>query len=164
MIKIVLLAKIILLSIILAFPAKGGELEDGITAYQAKEFSKAMEMLVPLANDGIAEAQFYVGMMYDFGKGTIQDDIRASGWYEKAAKQGHAGAQFGVARMWDQGEGIPGRMDLSWAWASLAAEQEISEAAKLQRDLEKLMTEQEMKGAIKEADRLRQAYLVPFRN
>ena len=139
-------------------------LKDGISAYESGEFKLAMTIFSPLAVEGNRSAQFYLGKMYDYGQGTIQDDLKALNWYQKAAKQGHPEAQFGVARMWDGGEGIPMRMELAWAWATIAAEQNVEKANILRETVEELMSENELSLARKEADRIRKEYVFPFRN
>ena len=48
------------------------------------------------AEQGDAEAQFNLGVMYANGRGVPQDDSEAVRWYRLAADQGHAGAQFNL--------------------------------------------------------------------
>jgi TPR repeat protein len=45
------------------------------------------------AEQGNAEAQYYLGVSYDIGEGVSQDKIEAVKWYRLAAEQGHAEAQ-----------------------------------------------------------------------
>jgi len=48
------------------------------------------------ADDGLAEAQFAMGVFYEFGLKTLrQDSNKAAEWYRKAAAQGHVLAQEG---------------------------------------------------------------------
>ncbi len=56
-----------------------------------------------LAEQGIAETQFYLGLMYEKGLGVPQDYAEAVRWYRKAAEQGHAKAQRTLARMHSRG-------------------------------------------------------------
>ena len=44
-------------------------------------------------NDGSAEAQFNVGLMYALGSGVKQDHREAANWYRKSAEQGYQQAQ-----------------------------------------------------------------------
>ncbi|MBL0641313.1 sel1 repeat family protein, partial [Aeromonas veronii] len=53
------------------------------------------------AEQGDAEAQFNMGLMYDQGQGVPQDDGQAMAWYRLAAEQGHVGAQFNLGWMYD---------------------------------------------------------------
>lgn len=45
------------------------------------------------AEQGDAEAQFDLGVMYDYGDGVAKDKAKAVYWYTKAAEQGNAEAQ-----------------------------------------------------------------------
>ncbi|OAD22483.1 TPR repeat protein [Candidatus Thiomargarita nelsonii] len=52
----------------------------------------AASTVLEKAEQGDAEAQYNLGVMYFKGKGVTQNDISATKWFRKAAKQGHAGA------------------------------------------------------------------------
>ena len=41
------------------------------------------------AEEGVAEAQFNLGVMYAEGRGVPQDDAEAARWYRLAAEQGY---------------------------------------------------------------------------
>ena len=58
------------------------------------------------ANQGIAEAQFNLGLIYDNGEGVQQDYSKAAQWYEKAANQGMPDAQFNLGLMYYNGKGV----------------------------------------------------------
>ena len=53
-----------------------GPLEDGVAAYQEGDYATAMSYWRPLADQGNAEAQASLGMMYLKGQGVSQDDAR----------------------------------------------------------------------------------------
>lgn len=64
--------------------------------------SAATKVWLPLAADGVPEAQATVGELYERqGQYGL-----AKAWYEKAAAQGLARAQFGLAAMLDRGLGM----------------------------------------------------------
>ena len=42
------------------------------------------------AEQGHAQAQFNLGVMYDIGQGTLKDPKKSFEWYKKAAEQGEA--------------------------------------------------------------------------
>ncbi|MBH64573.1 MAG: hypothetical protein CL569_19435 [Alphaproteobacteria bacterium] len=75
-----------------ATPVVAGDWEDGLAAYQAGDYQKAIRLWKPLAEQGGVDAQSYLGLMYDFGEGVPKDDAKAVHWYRKAAEQGHAGS------------------------------------------------------------------------
>jgi TPR repeat protein len=54
------------------------------------------------AEQGFAEAQCNLGVMYRLGRGVPQDDAEAMRWYRKAAKQGNAQAQNGLIIMYEE--------------------------------------------------------------
>jgi TPR repeat protein len=56
--------------------------------------STALKLLRPLVDQDVAEAEFYLGLMYAQGQGVPQDDPAALSWYRKAADKGDADAQF----------------------------------------------------------------------
>ena len=47
------------------------DLVSGISAFEAKEFTKSMQLLSPLAEQGLAEAQYRMGMMFQNGLGRV---------------------------------------------------------------------------------------------
>ncbi len=67
----------------------------GVTTVHADDDANAklFEVHSRLAAKGIAEAQFKLGEMYEEGRGTPRDLVKAREWYEQAAKQGHEEAQ-----------------------------------------------------------------------
>ena len=54
------------------------------------------------AEAGDAIAQNKIGVMYDLGRGVLEDDKEAAKWYRKAAEQGHAEAQINLASMYQE--------------------------------------------------------------
>jgi hypothetical protein len=53
----------------LGAPAAAGPLEDANDAYREKAYAKAAELWRPLAEKGVAEAQYSLGALYADGKG-----------------------------------------------------------------------------------------------
>ena len=45
------------------------------------------------AEQGDAEAQYFIGCCYEYGDGVVKDKAEAVKWYRMAAEQGHAKAQ-----------------------------------------------------------------------
>ncbi|MDA7635388.1 sel1 repeat family protein, partial [Alphaproteobacteria bacterium] len=58
------------------------------------------------AEQGIADAQYNLGQMYQLGEGVRKDDEEAVRWYRLAADQGYAEAQFNLGVMYANGEGV----------------------------------------------------------
>ena len=59
---------------------QGPDFQTGMWAYMSKDYVTAMRELRPLAEEGNATAQYYVGAMYAFGKGVQKDYVRAYMW------------------------------------------------------------------------------------
>lgn len=72
----------------------GADLESAKRAYQEKDYAKAFKELMPLADQGNADAQFIVGKMYWAGQGVLKDSDQAITWFKLSAAQGNADAQF----------------------------------------------------------------------
>jgi TPR repeat protein len=62
------------------------------------------------ADQGDADAQFNLGVMYDTGRGVPQDDAEAERWYRLAADQGDANAQSNLGVMYHR---QPGQLRLT---------------------------------------------------
>ena len=80
----------------LTVPADAGPYEDGNAAYSRKDYATALKIWKPLAEQGHANAQFDLGVIYDNGDGVPQDYAEAVKWYRMAAEQGYATAQFNL--------------------------------------------------------------------
>ena len=50
-------------------------------------------LILPLAEQGVAKAQYNLGLMYGKGKGVVKDDGKAIKWWKLAADQGDGKAK-----------------------------------------------------------------------
>ncbi|HSH49351.1 MAG TPA: DUF805 domain-containing protein, partial [Halomonas sp.] len=82
------------------------------------------------ADGGYAEAQYALGIMYEFGQAVERDDAAAVTWYRKAAAQGLATAQNSLGIMYDQGWGVAQDDGQAVKWYHLAALQGLADAQK----------------------------------
>ncbi len=73
------------------------------------------------AEQGDADAQYNLGVMYSNGEGVPQDDAEAVKWYRNAAEQGYAQAQYNLGIKYDNGEGVPQDYAQAHMWFNLAA-------------------------------------------
>lgn len=105
------------------------QFEKGMTAYNGGDNITALRLWRPLAEQGYAPSQFFMGIMYEQGKWVDQNDVEAVRWYHLAADQGYAEAQFRLGLMYNLGIGAPGSSVEAYKWYSLAAAQGQSEAA-----------------------------------
>ena len=90
------------------------------------DYVAAFRLYLPLANEGLADAQFAVGWMYTKGKGVPQDYAEAVKWLRKAADQGDASAQSQLGWMYEAprgkgGKGISQNHVEAYKWYDLAA-------------------------------------------
>jgi hypothetical protein len=83
--------------------ATAGPLEDAISAYQRGDYATALRLWYPLAEQGDADAQFRLGVMYESGQGVLRNEAEAINWYRKAAEQDDAVAQFNLGVMYAKG-------------------------------------------------------------
>ena len=63
--------------------------EAGLKAYQAKDFDTAFQTWQPLADQGVARAQFYVGALYRDGAGVGRDMVQAYVWLKRSDDLGY---------------------------------------------------------------------------
>ena len=92
---------------------------------EAKDDTKAFQLLIQAAEEGHAPSQFKLGEMYRRGKGvSTQDNAIAFQWYCKAANQNHARAQYRLGIMYEHGVGVPTQDDATAVqWYRKAANQ-----------------------------------------
>jgi len=98
-------------------------LKDGIKAYEAGDYKKALKIYKPLAEQGDALAQHNLGVLYENGHGVPQDYAEAVKWYRKAAEQGFSLAQNNLGDMYENGHGVPQNYAKAVKWYRKAAEQ-----------------------------------------
>jgi TPR repeat protein len=79
--------------------------EAGIVAYQANDLPLAYAAFLTAAEDGHADSQFNVALMYEKGIGVGKDEKEAMVWYGKSALQGNANAQFNLGVFYENGRG-----------------------------------------------------------
>ena len=101
---------------------------EGVAAYNTKDYAKALSLFEKAAEQGDAAAQCNCGLIYDLGKGTAVDKAKALYWYEKAAEQGNIQAQCNCGWMYDLGEGTAVDKAKALYWFEKAAEQGDAQA------------------------------------
>ena len=97
-----------------------------------------------LADQGHADAQYLLGLMYANGEGVPENDAEAVKWFRKAADQGHAAAQFNLGYMYATGEGVPENNIRAYVWLSMAKTQGDVPAASAIGILKAVMTPQQI--------------------
>jgi TPR repeat protein len=117
----------VFLCLLLATPAEAG-FDEGKAAYDSKDYATALREFRPLAEQGLANAQYNLGLMYDKGRGVAQDIAAAAQWFSKAATQGHGAAQSLLGFMYRTGQGVAQDYAEAVKWYRKAAEQGLTNA------------------------------------
>lgn len=82
--------------------ARGGE----YLVYDRADYRSALNVWLPAAEDGDADAQATVGEIYERGLGGEPDYAAAAEWYRRAADNGSARAQYNLGALYEQGLGV----------------------------------------------------------
>ena len=99
------------------------------------------------AEQGIAEAQYNLGVMYRNGRGVGQSDATAMKWYRKAAEQGQTAAQYNLGAMYANGSGVARNLSEALRWARKAEVAGQPEAAGLIQVILELQRQQQQQAA-----------------
>ena len=110
---------VILILFASAGSAIADDLERGLKAYESGDKATAYEVLLPLAEQGNAEAQSVVGLIFNSGEAVTQDYVQASRWLSAAAEQGMGEAQYWLGIAYYRGRGVPRDGVLAYMWFNL---------------------------------------------
>ena len=88
-----------------------------------QDIAEAVKWYRRAAEEGDANAQTKLGLMYDKGDGVPQDFAEAVKWYRRAAEQGNADAQYNLWGMYLKGKAMPQNFADAVKWCRRAAEQ-----------------------------------------
>ena len=97
--------------------------EDAVSALGRRDFTLAVRLFRPLAEQGNLRAQVSLGRMYHGGHGVPQDYQEALKWFRKAAEQADAQAQSMLGGMYANGLGISQDYQEAVKWYRKAAQQ-----------------------------------------
>ncbi len=88
-------------------PALADDFDAGTEAYLAGDFSTAVSLWEPLAEDSHLQAQLGLGKMFEKGSDELpRDEQLAAEWYRRAAVAGLAEAQMRLADLHRAGHGV----------------------------------------------------------
>ncbi len=125
-----------------------------LKAQVEQDDAEAVKWFRKAAQQGLADAQFQLGAMYDKGRGVKQDAAEAVEWFRKAAEQGFADAQLGLGAMYERGRGVKQDRVETYAWWNLAVKTR-KDVAPVLRNLERQMTPQQLTEALKRTEELK---------
>lgn len=84
------------------------------------------------AENGNAEAQYHLALIYDFGNSVKRNPREAEKWYKKAAIAGRADAQYYLAKLYStDNSGIRRDEKEAAKWFAEAAKQGYEEAVRI---------------------------------
>jgi TPR repeat protein len=92
--------------------------------------AQAVEWYRKAADQGNADAQFFLASCYDAGAGVPRDYAQGAKWWRKAAEQGNAAAQKNLGWKYLRGVGVPQDYVLAHIWLNLAASRGVEEAVR----------------------------------
>jgi uncharacterized protein len=72
--------------------AEAQSVRQGVSALNRQDYASASHIFIPLAEQGVAAAQSYLGFMFETGRGAPQNYTEAAMWYRRAAEQGDSSA------------------------------------------------------------------------
>ena len=96
---------------------RGGE----YVAYDRANYATALKVWLPLAEQGDAAAQTYVGEIFEKGLGVPPDYDAAATWYRRAAESGYSRAAINLGNLYEQGLGVPKDPTQALNWYRRAA-------------------------------------------
>jgi TPR repeat protein len=116
----------LLMAVAIPGTATAGPFDVALAAAEQGDYVTALRIWHQLADQGDADAQYNLGVMYNNGDGVHQDYAEAMKWHRKAADQGNGNAQFNLGFMYDRGRGMPQSYAEAAKWYRLAANQGVA--------------------------------------
>ena len=99
-----------------------------MAAFEARHFTQAMKLLSPLAETGLAQAQYRLAIMYQNGLGVVRNELLAYKWMKSAAQQDYGPALHGLGFMYMDGDCAAQDDARAFQWFEAAAEQGLAGA------------------------------------
>ena len=101
-------------------PSYAQSLQQGVAAFNRRDYRQASQVFIPLAERGEAAAQTYLGYMFETGRGVPRNYTEAAMWYRRAAEQGDSLAQYSLGLLYDRGFGVPRDIVEAAKWLELS--------------------------------------------
>ena len=113
-------------SLLISCSSDSYKLKKAAALYESGQYSQALEILKPLADKGLKEAQSNLAQMYYNGEGVKQDYQEAFKWTQKAAEQGVVHSQYNLGLLFNNGQGVKRDYQEAFKWYLKAAGQEYA--------------------------------------
>ena len=137
----------LLFSLFLETPSHSADFDKGLTAAQNGDFATAFKEWTPLAEQGLAKAQFNLGVMCEYGHAVPQDYKKAVRLYRLAAEQGFADAQYNLGTFYGNGTGVVQDFVYAHMWLNIAASNGVDKGNK--KEIERKLTTSDISEAQK---------------
>src|SRR5579864_3106357 len=105
----------------LAAISAAADFNAGLDAYKKGDYTTAAKEWRPLAEQGVAAAQFNLGLLYLDGHGVPQDPAEAAKWFTKSAEQDYTQAQHNLGAMYGAGQGVKRDYVQAYKWLNICA-------------------------------------------
>ena len=122
-------ASMALTAVVFGSAGSYADYEQGVNAAFDGDYATAYREFSIAAEEGLALAQYNLGILYFTGRGVERDADEAYRWTSAAAEQGHVAAQFNLATLLMTGEGVTKDPSSAVNWYSRAAKAGHPEAA-----------------------------------
>ena len=110
-----------ILALSLSTVAMAGPLDDAQAAINRGDAVTAVNIYLPMAEQGNATAQWFLGMVYQRGGGGVAQDYgQAVHWFERASRQGLVFAQVKLSQFYAAGAGVPQDRVQAYMWLTIA--------------------------------------------
>ena len=116
-------AGVVVFSMFVVSFVNAADLETGLDAYYDEDYKTAFQEWKPLAEQGEARSQYWLGQLYNNGLGVTQDLNQAFKWISLSADQGDRYGQLQLGTMYRFGRGVNENYKEAIKWYRLAAEQ-----------------------------------------
>ena len=148
--KTLIIIPVLLFSLLVGTASYSADFNKGLTAAQNGDYATALKEWKPLAEEGNADAQYNLGVMYKNGWGVPQDYKEAARLYRLAAEQGDADAQGNLGVMYVFGKGVIKDFVYAHMWGNIALMNGNERGASVRGHVAEKMTSSQ----IEEAQRL----------
>lgn len=101
--------------------ATAADLNTGLQALKAGDYTTALRELQPLALDGNAEAEYRMCGMYYLAQGVPKNDTEAANFCHASAERGNADAMYNLGLFYQKGEGVRQDFNEATKWYAAAA-------------------------------------------
>jgi len=111
------------------------------------DYAEAIKWYRLAADQGNANGQNNLGVMYEDGKGIPKDYAEAAKWYRLAAEQGNANGQYNFGNMYAFGQGVLQDNVMAHMWYNIASANGHDKAGEWRDETAGLMTPEDISKA-----------------